>query len=101
MFAISSKNTKYKKIAKIKGGENKNKFLIIKPYNFKLDDLPKSFINRLSLDQVKILDIAIKSGFEPDDEYMKNTYYDALQEFQKLRRKGIKLHTGKFLKEYM
>jgi len=96
MFAIVSKNTKLKKIAKIKGGEHKNKYLVIKPYKYKLSDVSSALKNRLSNEQIDILDEAINTGFEPDNDYMKDVYYEALEEFNKLKRKGIKLHSGKF-----
>lgn len=96
MFAIVSKNTRYKKLAKIKGGEQNGKYLVLKPYKYKIDDLPKTFVNRLDKNQQDILSEAIDTQFEPMDEYMKEIYYDALKEFEKLKHKGIRLNSGKF-----
>ena len=98
MFSIASKNTKFKKLAKIKGGDQKNKYLVIKPYKYTLDDLKKIFLNRLNADQRKILEESVNTGFEPDDDYMKDIYYETLKEFEKLKRKGLRLHSGKFEK---
>lgn len=96
MFAIVDKKTKYKKIAKIKGGDNHLKYLVVKPYKFSLKDLPKRFKNRFTEQQLDELEDALKTGFEPDDEFMKEVFYEALDEIQKIKRKGIRLNNGKF-----
>lgn len=96
MFAIVSKNTKFKKLAKVKGGDQNGKYLVLKPHKYKIDDLPQRFIKTLNPQQIDELSEAIDTQFEPMDDFMKEIYYDSLKEFEKIKHKGIRLSSGKF-----
>tara|TARA_R110002153_G_scaffold57757_6_gene158705 strand:- start:2951 stop:3841 length:891 start_codon:yes stop_codon:yes gene_type:complete len=97
MFSIGKKNERNKgnPVAKINGGEFGGKFLYMKPFKKDISMLPKKITERYTDEEYDILDNAIKTGFEPNDERAKEEYYKILNDFEAVKHKGFILKSGK------
>jgi chromosomal replication initiation ATPase DnaA len=82
-------------IAQVKGGQFDRYYLYMKVVKRKIEDLPDSFLNKLNDEYYELLDYAIHTGLEPEDERVNKLFYDAIELFEKKKTKGFQLGTGK------
>jgi len=95
-FSIGRKNEVNRgvAIARIKGSDDNGKYLYLKTYKRNIKDLPKKITERYTDEEYEILDDAIKTGLEPQDEKAQEEYYKLLDEFEIMKHKGFILKNG-------
>jgi hypothetical protein len=81
-------------IARVRGGKDDRKFLVLKKYKKNIDDLPKNFVQNISAQDRKDLQHALDVGLPPERDELEQLYYKMLTEFSKIKSKGFVLRSG-------
>lgn len=72
-----TKRTGENPIAKVRGGADDGKYLYLNKHRASLTDIPKTKLDKLNLSETDKAELndALKSGLEPDDEYLTKIFY--------------------------
>jgi len=81
-------------IARVRGGKENKKFLVLKNYKKDLNDLPKDFTKTIPPEDRKDLEEALHVGLPPERVELEELYYKTLAQFSKLKQKGFVLRSG-------
>ena len=81
-------------IARVRGGKDDKKFLVLKNYKKNLNDLPKEFVKTIPPEDIKDLEEALHIGLPPERVELEELYYKILAQFSKLKQKGFVLRSG-------
>jgi len=81
-------------IARVRGGKDNKKYLVLKNYKKNVDDLPKDFQKTIPPEDRKELEDALHVGLPPERAELEELYYKTLAQFSKLKQKGFVLRSG-------
>ena len=81
-------------IARVRGGKDDRKYLVLKPYKRNIKDLPKNFVEKLSPSDIDDLQEALNNDLPPERVELEEIYFKMLSEFSKLKGKGFVLRSG-------